>query len=143
VQDYPDAAKFASELFGEPFEWQTGDPNRQDVAEAAHIPPAALGPVWGQGAPELYPALEAALHALDPLAALPAAAEAHRLPAESIAEARQAAKRFATPAGAISACLYALLRGDRRLRRLQEALLQSPCFLNALSRSVLHKKGIG
>jgi hypothetical protein len=136
TEDYPDTARFASELFGEPFDWEEDDTGRQDVVEAARIPPAALGPVWGQGAPGLYSALDAALANSDPVDAMLERAETHHLPAELITEARQAAERFATSADATNACLYTLLRGDGRLRRLQEALEQEPCFLNKLASAI-------
>jgi hypothetical protein len=136
TEDYPGAAKFAGELFGEPFEWEGDGPSRHDVVEAARVPHAALGEVWGEGAPELYPSLDAALATSDPVGTLLETTETHHLPAELITEARQAATRFATSADATNVCLYTLLRGDGRLRRLQEALEQEPCFLNRLASAI-------
>jgi hypothetical protein len=140
VEDYPDAARLASELFGEPFEWAAGDAGRQDVVEATRIPPAAQGPLWGEGVPRLYAALDAALDAPDPLAALLEAAGAGGVPAEIIAQARRLAGQ---PGGypsdraePVNAGLYALLRGDGRLRHLQDALEEKPHFLNALANAI-------
>ena len=42
-QDFPTVAKFASQLFGEPFEWIETDPERQDVVEAKRKSDLALG----------------------------------------------------------------------------------------------------
>ncbi|MFQ5612676.1 MAG: DEAD/DEAH box helicase [Anaerolineae bacterium] len=153
MADYPAAVNFARELFGEDFEWQDDDSQRQDVVEATRISPAALGHVWGEGPPGLYPALQDALPEfrvsssefrvtdrletdINPLLEV---AEAHGLPPEVIADARQTAAKFIyadTPAEAINACLYSLLRGDGRLRRLQETLHQEPRFLGALADEV-------
>lgn len=158
VADYPKVVEFARELFGERFEWQDDAPARQDVVEAERISPAALGAVWGEGPPELYPALQNALLELrvassefrvadqleTDIIPLLEVAEAHGLPAEVRAEAQRAASRSpraGLPADAVNACLYALLRGDGRLRRLQEALEQAPRFINDLADGIFPARG--
>jgi len=133
ADDYPDVVRFASELFGERFKWDADDPTRQDVVEAVRVAPAALGEVWGEGSPELYSALETALEAADPVASLLEAAVARGLLPQAIAEARQ---MVASSSEAANACLYGLLRGDKRLHRLQEVLSQEPRFLNDVADDV-------
>ena len=53
-KDFRLAAEFATNLFGERFEWQEDDITRQDVVESSREPTSALGHAWGQGSPELY-----------------------------------------------------------------------------------------
>lgn len=133
VEDYPQVVKFAGGLFGEPFEWQNDDPGRQDVVEATRVASAVLGPVWGEGSPALYAALFDALEADKPVSSLLMAADNHGLPKNVIGEARQRAAALNNPTDAINACLYSLLQGDQRLRRLQEALEKTPYFLSELA----------
>ncbi len=169
--DYPAVVTFAGELFGEPFEWDPDDLSRQDVVEATRLAPEALGETWGEGSPQLYPALQTVLSSefsvqssefrvqssesrvqssessqhselktMNPepgtsnpeLETLLKVAEAQGVPAPVISEARREATA-AAPEAKLNACLYALLRGDQRLRRLQETLVGEPRFLADLT----------
>ena len=132
-EDSPKVVAFASQLFGEPFEWEVDDTRRQDVVQAARVPATALGAVWGEGSPDLYAALAASVDNADQLLKT---AKAHGLLPDVVNEACQMSTRIAGPTAqpdAVNACLYALLRGDGRLRRLQGILEQEPCFLDAVA----------
>lgn len=68
--DPQEVTKFASQLFGEPFEWVAGDPNRQDLITAERVP-SPPGPYWGPLSAADYVDLAATP---DPEAAIKAAA---------------------------------------------------------------------
>lgn len=117
--DFPAAARFGQELFGEPFA-------PEDVFVAVRRSPTALGESWGEGEAALYQEL-AALEddaAPDRVATI---AKAHGLPL-AVSEA-------ATLAPNIPSALYAVLRGDRRVRRLQAAL-DEPQLLETIATKV-------
>ena len=131
-EDFPAVAAFGSEIFGERFEWNDDDPLRQDVVAATRLPMAAMGPAWGEDT-GLYRALRHTLPVGDAVShritgELASVALRRGVPAEIVAEARTAS---ATARGldAVNRCLYLLLRGDTRLRRLQDRLAEAPCFL--------------
>lgn len=135
--DYPAATAFATELFGEPFEWDGGDPSRQDVVEAVRQEAVDASAVeWGRPEPALYPALLEALEAAaqtsaepDPWNPTPTALEALSetaalfCPPGSVADAAGAVQRLPSDERA-SAFFHALLRGDGRLRRVQGELAE-------------------
>lgn len=138
-QDFGAVATFASELFGERFEWADDDPLRQDVVEGQREEMAQLVEPWGKGSGEMYTALARAVAAEQPPAELARIALAAGLPPEVVQSAShaaaQAASQSASPAegrtAGINAFLYAVLRGDSRLHRLRAAL-REPQDLRAL-----------
>ena len=135
--DFPEAVAFASELFGEPFEWDEQDAGRQDVIEAERraAVDVATGE-WGEPDPALYPALVAALGDLedapaeaDPWDPRPSLSPLDTLEAAARGFCPESAVQLATrQAGDLpasdqpAAFLYGLLRGDGRVRRVQEEL---------------------
>lgn len=56
-KDFPDAARFATSLFGETFEYIRNDPNRQDIIPAKRVPITRGPSVWGPGPATLYRSL--------------------------------------------------------------------------------------
>lgn len=138
--DYPEVVKFASELFGERFEWDAADPARQDVVAASHISPTALSPTWGEGQPEFYTALQDALGANEPITALIETAQRYDLPADVVQKARQSATNAQGPTEAANTCLHALLRGDERLQRLQAVLEEAPHLLGDLANTLFPER---
>lgn len=139
-QDYPLVTRFAAELFGEQFEWTDQDPQRQDVIAATRLPMAALGTPWGEGSPALYAALQKALPTDEivpagSMSALALIARQYGVPLAAVEEARQGA---AGEEGhdAVSRFLYLLLRGDGRLRTLQDRLAEDPRLLSALAADI-------
>jgi len=119
-EDFPAIARFAAEIFGEPFEWDDNDPTRQDVVEAEREPAAALGERWGEGTPSLYRALADAMEKQAALETLCRLALGEGVPADVVEQARQEA--MTSPQEATSRFLYFLLRGDGRLHRLRNEL---------------------
>ncbi len=136
VQDFPAVTAFGAQLFGERFEWKDEDPARQDVVEATHLPLAALGTPWGQGTAALYAALQQALSgtrdAVDRIGKLARVAVENGVPSLIITTARQEATVGERQA-AVNRFLYFVLRGDRRMRALQERLAGTPYFLEELA----------
>ncbi len=135
-QDYPGVVNFASELFGEKFEWNPVAPNRQDVVAASHIPAIAAGHSWGDGSPDFYLALKNALDTNTPVPAILEAAHRHNLPLEIITQARQTTAKDGTTTDVINACLHIILGGDQRLKRLQSALEKEPELLGNLAETI-------
>jgi hypothetical protein len=132
-EDFPTVTTFGEEIFGERFEWQDDDPGRQDVVAATRLPMAAMGPAWGEGAPELYRTLRQMAPAGEDVSShtigeLTSVARQHHVPAGIVTEAQQASTT-ARGVDAVNRCLYLLLRGDTRLRRLQDRLAEAPYFL--------------
>ncbi len=121
-RDFPDVARFASALFGEPFEWDAHDPRRQDVVEGVQAEMAALGALWGEGTDALYADLTTAIARGEPLDRLAQVAVDQGVPVSVVQKALEAAGREEQVRDATNRFLYELLRGDRRLHRLQEAL---------------------
>ncbi len=149
--DFDAATNFASNLFGETFEAHPTDPQQQDVIEAARIPTAELGPVWGTGTVEFYQALKQAIESLmqsdneytlhPVLEKLTSAIEPIFSRRNIISEAQQLAaelwdtdnygvKNHEKIHHAINAFLYGLLRGDQRVHDLQVQLGQQPRLLD-------------
>jgi len=109
------AADFAQELFDEPFA-------AGDVVVAERQPVDAAGETWGDGSIALYEALAALAVAAEPSKRTVAdVAEQHGVPPAVVATARQAPD--------LPRALYAVLRGDARLRRLQHELADGPQLL--------------
>jgi len=136
-EDFPAVTGFAAEIFGERFEWVNGDSERQDVVTATRLPMTAMGAPWGEGTPELYAALQRALpfddtvshNAVDALVEVTAQ---HGVPTSTVEDARQNAAQ-AQGRQIANRFLYFLLRGDERLRVLQDQLAQEPHFLRDLA----------
>jgi len=53
-KDFPEVAEFASNLFGEPFEWREGESLRQDVVAATRRSTRDIDSTWGKGTAALY-----------------------------------------------------------------------------------------
>ncbi|MBC8253646.1 MAG: DEAD/DEAH box helicase [Ardenticatenia bacterium] len=136
-EDFPAATDFAAEIFGECFEWADGEPGRQDVVAATRLPMAALGTPWGKGLPELYAALQQVLPAgetvlQNAMGTLAEGATKNDVPMAVVEEARHGAAQ-AQGYAAVNRFLYLLLKGDGRLRALQDSLAEEPRFLGDLA----------
>lgn len=64
-EDFPDVATFASNLFGEPFEWNDEKPLQQDVVSATRRDVDLNRPTWGSGTPSFYKSLYEGLRAAE------------------------------------------------------------------------------
>ena len=142
-QDFPAAVEFASNLFGETFEWIEDDPTRQDVVEAQRVPVSALGATWGAANPELYFQLRAALTVPSLVEAADAntrneeiisrlaAVAAPYVPTAVVEEAYRATEGHSVEG--VNVFLYYLLRGDDHLRTLREQLSTRPFLLEEVA----------
>jgi len=119
-EDFPAIARFATEIFGERFEWVDDEPARQDVVEAEREPAVALGERWGEGSPSLYRTLADTLDGQTPLETLCRLALSEGVPRNVVDQAQREA--MTSPQETNSRFLYCLLRGDGRLHRLRNAL---------------------
>ncbi len=120
-EDFPAVARFASELFGEIFEWQDDVPERQDVVQATRETEAALGTAWGQGQPDLYKELDERFQGTPSMGEVYQVASAKGVPTADLTAARSQAQLGASEKQA-RRLLYLLLQGDQRLHALRQEL---------------------
>jgi ATP-dependent helicase YprA (DUF1998 family) len=116
--DCPAVVQFASGLFGERFEWESAEPNRQDVVVGQRLPMAADAPSWGRGSASLYSSLVATLKTgTRDVDALRSRAAQAGVPDAVLTKATAAAGEASQP-GRIGAFLHGILAGDDRLHDL-------------------------
>ncbi|MDH7578885.1 MAG: DEAD/DEAH box helicase [Bacillota bacterium] len=122
-------ADFASQLFGESFEWVEDDPTRQDVVEAVRLPVARETAGWGKPSPEIYKIWQDIIAGASPVKAtgeviweLAKHGKEKGIPQTVLAEA--AGK--SSGARGWRAFLYELLKGDYRVLALQQELQEGP-----------------
>ncbi len=123
-KDFPQAAAFAEQLFGEPF-------SAEDVFEAERKDVGELGAPWGAGDAVLYKELSQLFgnHQDTPTPeAIALVCRRYRLRAEVVASAQNADDA--------NRSLYEVLRGDERLHRLQLDLQREPHFLTDIARKL-------
>ena len=139
-EDFPAVTRFATQLFGERFEWRETTAECQDVVEAARIPVEDLGPRWGKPNSGLYTDWQ---HIV----------KARSAPASQIKKMVESGKRLGVPRdilqnaenesrqvlgqGAVQAFLYRVLRGDEDLHTLRERLTDKPCLLSRIAADIL------
>ena len=136
-KDFPAVARFASEIFGETFRWIDEDADQQDAIAAERLPMTAMGEPWGWGSPQLYSALQDALHLPDEsegdaVRRMARIAVQHGVPRRAIEDLLPQL----SSASSVDQFLYHLLRGDERLRSLQDSLAGEPHFLNELAADI-------
>jgi len=145
-EDFPAVARFASEIFGEPFEWQEASPNRQDVVEGTRERMAELDAPWGKGSGRLYSALADAVAQEQAVSQLGAVALDASTPPEAVQKAERAAATAEDTNDAVNRFLHSLLKGDARLHALRETLdtpraltdLATSPYLDASPEDVVH-----
>ncbi|MBX2999250.1 MAG: DEAD/DEAH box helicase [Caldilineaceae bacterium] len=123
-EDFPKAAAFAEQLFGEPFD-------ASYVFEAVRKSVDELGAPWGMGAVNLYSALNQLFEGqgADPSPSMIAqVCQQHGVAAHFVEEARGAADA--------NRSLYAVLRGDQRVHKLQADLSGKPDFLTTIAQAL-------
>ncbi|MBN2003262.1 MAG: DEAD/DEAH box helicase [Anaerolineae bacterium] len=133
-EDFPAVARFAHELFGERFEWENDDPQRQDVLAATREANAALGAIWGQGHPELYEHLDALFQGTPSMDDVQQSAATIGIPAAELSAFRQQAQQVG-PQKHARRLLYLLLQGDARLHELRNTLSE-PHTLTELAATI-------
>lgn len=132
-KDFAGVTAFASDLFGERFEWVEHDPGRQDVIFAERAPLSALGTTWGTGAPGLYLTLWESLKR----------AETGGGQDADLRQLREQARSAGVPEGMLGGAglspesfLFGVLKGDARVQRLRELLAESPRSFKAAAGAV-------
>ena len=144
--DFPEAIKFATNFFGETFEWLDEDPLRQDIVEATRIPTAELGEIWGKGSLKLYQALTEVIQKFPEANNITfeelAGAASPYLPPVILNRAKvnlaiylQDAPKAET-SFAIDLFLYELLRGDDYLHQLHNELGEKPYLLEEIAKKI-------
>jgi hypothetical protein len=136
--DYPLATAFASELFGEPFEWDELDSSRQDVVEAVRLETIrSEHETWGPPDPIFYSVLSRSLNEAlkapeedDSWNPAPSANTILRTALspycpERIVAASLEAYQAADSGSRSGAFLYAILHGDQRVQVIQDLLADS------------------
>lgn len=124
--DFPHLAEFARALFGEMFEWDEHDEERQDIVEPSIQDHSYFSKPWGRPKTELYDALR--VHVAD-MGAMEAIARKHGVPDDVVDQAVVESHDF-------SDCfLYRILCGDARVRALKEILGVKPLSLEAAART--------
>ncbi len=129
-KDAEEVTRFATQLFGESFAWQEGDIRHQDVVYAKREQMVEKGAGWGKPEPELYISWQKIIN--------------HSPPADIISELMLSGEKWGVPEQILtrahsqsgsnwSAFLFAALKGDRNLIRLQRELQENPCHLQEMA----------
>ena len=129
--DYPQLLAFARSLFDEPFEWEDGNTERQDIVEASRLPLVRRSVAY-ELPEQLYGGLRAALrgHQSDPQAALISVLRAAGIPVPADATTL-------TP----PALLAQVLAEDRRVVTLQRRLERGSLEFGPLARDLFPDRG--
>lgn len=139
-QDFPAVARFATQLFGERFEWEETDPERQDVVEATRVLLESLGQPWGKPILSLYAEWCNTLEtAQDPTTQIENMVEKGRqfgVPANVLEAARKTGDRVALQER-VQVFLYEVLKGDGHLHTLRAQLAEQPELLPHTAANVL------
>ena len=134
--DFPHVAEFAKALFGEMFEWNEQDEERQDIIEPSIQDESHFSKTWGKPDPEFYNALQAHLGDIQTMAVI---ARTHGVPDTVVDQA------VTGPDNSSDAFLYRVLRGDMRVQSLKTILRAKPSSLEsaATAEGVFGTEGAG
>jgi len=135
-QDFKRVARFASDLFGEPFEWNETDPDRQDIVEAVRedleVPPSTELQAFP---PAIYGAFRR-VHGIADVGKLREIAAQYNVDSRWIAAADEAAARVSSDSAAM-VWLGTLLHHDGHLYNLRLLLhTRGPQQLESLASEV-------
>ena len=139
-QDFSAVARFASQLFDEPFEWDETTSERQDVVEATRVPLEDFGQSWGRPDPKLYAEWGKIMVAnQDSATQIPRMIESGTRSGVPpvVLEAAARESRQADGAERIWTFLYSILRGDESLHRLRGRLAECPHLLSRIATDIL------
>src|SRR4030067_1959228 len=137
-EDFPRVVQFATELFGECFEWIDKDTRKQDVVEASRIPISEMGVIWGKPDPSLY---ETWTKQFDDLSSnsihnLVKIGIEKGIPEKLLKDAESKARQIESVEESVKRFLFKVLSGDAHLRLLRQSLEENPNFLIEISKSV-------
>ena len=140
-KDFGKVAEFAAELFGEDFEWQSGDESQQDVIKGERVAAGSLPTAWFEPDPKLYLSLNdiirkrsahentnAMLHRLNEVCSR------YGIPKDVLKRAMKQAK------GNPRVFLHEVLSGDKRVSQLRHFLEQDPADIESCSEEIFGKK---
>ncbi len=123
--------EFASRLFNLTFEWDPEDTSRQDVVLGKRKTESELGDIWGEGSAQLYEKVASLAEGWRQGQRDFIPNELPGVPQNVTLQAIRATQD--KPELAIPRYLYHVLRGDRRLHRLRQALREKPYKFNEIS----------
>ena len=139
-QDFSAVARFASQLFGEHFEWEDTSPERQDIVEATRVPLEDFGHPWGKPDPKLYTEWGKIVVAnQDSATQIPRMVESGTrsgVPPIVLETAAQKSRQADGEEG-IRTFLYSVLRGDESLHMLRGRLAERPHLLSRMATDIL------
>ena len=133
--DYPDVAKFATELFGEEFSWEEGEIDKQDIVEASRLPLTKTKAGWGSFNPGIYLELQDTIKnspkpdLLDKLVEIVSKSE---IPSFVLEQAKEVGK-----VKGWQAFLYKIMKKETRFIELQKKLESAPGFVKDLAKSLI------
>jgi hypothetical protein len=138
--DFPDVARFAQSLFGEPFEYDFDDHKRQDVIAAKRAPVSSLGTVWGEGSAGLYKTLKHSEYQGRPQKELTEdfikICQDWDMPETVWQSAVTVCQDISDDAEFYSTFLYSILKGDGNVHVLREMLETRPYLITEAAQRI-------
>ncbi|MEW6624995.1 MAG: DEAD/DEAH box helicase [Bacillota bacterium] len=132
--DFPEVASYAEQLFGESFQYEITNPEKQDVIGAARLPLEQSTERWGTLSPELYIVCRDIVNdqkKSDKIAMLISTLDG-KVPQYLLDKATSKGNSEGWPA-----FLYEILKGEQRLINLQIALQRGPILLAELVEEIM------
>jgi len=129
-EEYKAISEFASQLFGENFEWSDNIPEKQDIIESEKIPLRLSSESWGKPDSELYKKWElivANTNEDSRIALLEKTGLVYGVPKDILKKARINCNKD------WRVFLYEVLKGDRTVQSVQEELQNKPQHLTAFA----------
>lgn len=131
-EDFGKITEFASQLFGEEFEWVDNNTQRQDIIESEKIPLYMSSKFWGKPDKTLYLSWNSICSKANEniIETLFREGKKNRIPQDILLSARQSCiddwRQF----------LYHVLKGDGNVQEVQKALQENPQYLTVLAEKI-------
>ena len=138
-QDFPEVVAFTSHLFGERFEWDPEDTNRQDVVKATRVLRQPEAGRWHETDASVYLQLRDEVYSSDGEDGVKRLAEIAvqgGIPGRVVQAAITSAALISEAQPALQRFLHELLKDCRRLLDLQKLLLKGPGFTSDVYQEV-------
>ena len=139
-QDFPEVVSFASNLFGERFEWEPQETSRQDVVKATRVLRQPETSPWTEKDVRVYAQLRNEVYSsvdLDVLSKLVDIARQGGVPDNILQAASKSARHIREAQPAVQRFLFELLKDCQRLLDLQKVLQDGPGFTSSVYQKVL------
>ena len=138
--DYPAVANFATNLFGEPFEWENDDPARQDVVEGKRAQNELSNlDAWTDSAANTYEKVLACVDSDANIQTLREVCLKSGFPENVIEKAWMEARKQLE--NSVNVFLYYLMMNNQRLLHLQKELLIRPRLLSDIADLIFPNDG--